>query len=54
MSEVTKASKYVVLGAPGAESVATKVVKYVMLTAELETPPRRIVHGKISYNKRMT
>lgn len=53
MSEVTKAVQFAAVGAVDDESTVRKVVMYVVRSNTLSVPPRRIVHGKISYSKRM-
>lgn len=53
MSEVTKVTMPVAVGSPGDQSSVTKLVMYVAFSNVASVPPRRIVHGKISYNKRM-
>ena len=53
MSDVTKAAMAVVVGPPDDQSAATKVVLYLARSSALYVPPRRIVHGKISYSKRV-
>jgi hypothetical protein len=53
MSEVTKVTMPVAGGSPGDQSSVTKLVMYVAFSNVAATPRRRLIHGKISYNKRM-
>jgi len=54
MSDVAKVMMQAAVGAPDNSSSVTKAVMYVAFSANPITPRRRIVHGRISYNKRMT
>jgi hypothetical protein len=53
MSEVTKVTMPVAMGGLDDRAYVTKLVMYVAFSNVAATPRRRIIHGKISYNKRM-
>lgn len=53
MSDVTKVTMPVAHGAPDNTSYVTKEVMYVGFSRTPATPRRRLIHGKISYTKRM-
>ncbi len=53
MSEVTKLTMPTAVGQPYDQSAVTKLVMYVAVDGPA-VARRRIVHGRISYNKRMT